>query len=995
MRSFDNVDGADALDLLLSGQARAADADGLLRALASHARNCETNVFQRRRLDPGLLIEKGASVPHVFVLIDGALTVAGGGAAETGAGLIATLHPPAIVGEIARLAGRATATVRVAPGGATVLAMSQEAFDRFLDGSRDAWQHYRHLVSERLIQQLLETRRVAPDLSRALLRLVSGSSGEAGSEQQAIVAKMAEDILLTDTDLFEWHHYAPGETIIDENEPLEHVSVLVRGRAIVRTRLQPDIVVGPGALLGETSALTGMRPTATVVAAEAAELLALSRAQFQARVLSDAEARARVRTLALERLRQLYQGARLDSPAEERLRVVRDQNTDALIRRRGIRLTAGDGLFRVLNPTAVPIQFTDADRGELGAIGQKYQLLGAAERLLKCGLGPDAIMEMAARVRSVSASGAAAHEHEHAIAARAVHDFLESVDRVRAATFGGATAALPDRPARESLTVVERIQRIRWLEDRLLEDPLIAPVEVPQHALDDHLRAVAGSDDPAQAIDRQFRSLMELGVRQGSERLFSELSTVMFERVEVAVHEFDDGVSRAALTPRTSDDHPALRQLRERLARGEQSAIGGAAYPLQRFTKAALDAVAAGEINVVVYNGDAAGAERYVRDRYGKDPTTGAVWPGWTTAIQGLDGSGPRTLLSVKAPGTATRQHLIIAGHGASRQLHNAGAILLYEDEAGRRVPPNHLRLASGGLDYVERCRGDILRAVEDQERHHDRSIVLGSPVVRAGALPIQLVLLQNPQEWVRAFGDAVTLSAAPEALFRFYAGFARIEGALVRLLVPKVGGDGLYGDTAGSFVTAAYTAGLDLLLPHVLFNGTAGGFAGTAGTAPFRACRGLGAIRPGGLIVPLETIEQVGDGAGPRRLRTLFDPAQVPEAQPGAGPGIHFSSHHAAVVAPAIETYTFIDEELVARGKASVDVEGGAIWSAIEALDRPAMTFTPVYTHSDDPRGSRREPDDSLAAMGPWFEGVELDTKKYEVLGALIRRSLASAATR
>jgi hypothetical protein len=102
----------------------------------------------------------------------------------------------------------------------------------------------------------------------------------------------------------------------------------------------------------------------------------------------------------------------------------------------------------------------------------------------------------------------------------------------------------------------------------------------------------------------------------------------------------------------------------------------------------------------------------------------------------------------------------------------------------------------------------------------------------------------------------------------------------------------------------------------------------------------------------------------------------------------VHFTSHHAAVAAPALETYTFIEEQLVNAGKASVDVEGGAIWRAVEELGRPDATFTPVYTHSDDPRSSRQSPADSLASMGPWFEGVEIDRARYALLRALVRRS-------
>ena len=92
------------------------------------------------------------------------------------------------------------------------------------------------------------------------------------------------------------------------------------------------------------------------------------------------------------------------------------------------------------------------------------------------------------------------------------------------------------------------------------------------------------------------------------------------------------------------------------------------------------------------------------------------------------------------------------------------------------------------------------------------------------------------------------------------------------------------------------------------------------------------------------------------------------------------------AVPAPALETYELIDE-LVARGHASVDVEGGAVLQAVHALraGRPEITFTPVYTHSDDPRASRHDPFDSLAMMGPLFEGSTFDPDLYDLVYTLL----------
>jgi hypothetical protein len=91
------------------------------------------------------------------------------------------------------------------------------------------------------------------------------------------------------------------------------------------------------------------------------------------------------------------------------------------------------------------------------------------------------------------------------------------------------------------------------------------------------------------------------------------------------------------------------------------------------------------------------------------------------------------------------------------------------------------------------------------------------------------------------------------------------------------------------------------------------------------------------------------------------------------------------AVRAPSIETYPLI-HELVAADFASVDVEGGAITRSVEELRAGGrnVTFTPVYTHSDDPRNSEHDRFDSLAMMGPLFEGSRFDEPLFDVLLAL-----------
>ena len=206
--------------------------------------------------------------------------------------------------------------------------------------------------------------------------------------------------------------------------------------------------------------------------------------------------------------------------------------------------------------------------------------------------------------------------------------------------------------------------------------------------------------------------------------------------------------------------------------------------------------------------------------------------------------------------------------------------------------------------------------------------------------------------------------------------------------MIPKVGGRGLYGDTAGCFVTAMFTAGIENLSTDILFNGTAGGFSGTLGMGSFAAAgaRGLPDIKPGGCLMPVRSIEQYGDGA-PIELSTILDgDAQIDLEGELAGMGLNVTDDHIAVAAPAIETFDLI-RSFLDRGKASIDVEGGAIARAVADLRAIGLdlTFSPCYTHSDDPLGAEHDPDESLARMGPFFEGARLNEEMWAVLHALL----------
>ena len=241
---------------------------------------------------------------------------------------------------------------------------------------------------------------------------------------------------------------------------------------------------------------------------------------------------------------------------------------------------------------------------------------------------------------------------------------------------------------------------------------------------------------------------MQLGLTRGSPRVLSLLATIRFEGLEAQI--VDSVQAGRPLSP----DHSNLQSLKEarlRLERGEQSAIGGSDYATQRFPVHLLDAVVRGDVPVVVFDGTRESAIEYVRHRLGSHQT-GALAQCMTTEVQGLDGSGGRTLVTFRDG----RQVLVLSGLGISRQLHNAGSILVYRDEQGRRVPEANLDLvlATEGRDYVAEMRSDLRRELASDEP----------------GIATQLLILQNPGEFVDSQpGAEITMRFASDAVFGFH----------------------------------------------------------------------------------------------------------------------------------------------------------------------------------------------------------------------------------
>ncbi len=699
------------------------------------------------------------------------------------------------------------------------------------------------------------------------------------------------------------------------------------------------------------------------------------------------------RALELQASRQRAD-ARLDPTARRTLRTARDENIDALMARSALEIVHGDGaVFRLLNPARpdAPDGYVVHLRGQAAhGIQQRYALLSAVGELLRTGTDRGQIIEMALQARKHAEAGPIGTGSQ--VAERALIEFLEQSQLRIGRALAEATnfEPVPGWDASELLRLANRLGRVRWLERELPDYLLRQPTTT--FAQDMRILLAAGPPDSIlEALDHRFEAVMTHAVKESVRAAgIGHIEAVKFEklpRVKSTVQPQDVAAQRL---PLDHENYKLLDELRTRLERGEVSAIGGSDYAANRYPREVLAQLARGEIHAIVYDGTKEAALEYLRATYGTD-AQGTRQGCRLMGLTGLDGSGPRLLVTQEDG----RRFLLVTGFGESRQLHNAGALLLFEED-GARAPAERIELAGDRTDLVAQLTHDVAGLFASEFEARAGQEVLGIKITDPAKIPTQLVILQNPGHLSTALRDNFTrFEPTTSTTVPMSIGYIKKGEQLGRLLLPKVGGNGLYGDTAGHFVTAFFKGAQGALDPNVVFSGTAGGFADTADTSDFKALgvRGLGLVRPGGLILPLGSVEQYGDPK-PISLVRLFgpDPAAWPEPVRDAVALARASltDNHVAVKAPAIETFTLMNE-LVGRGFASVDVEGGAISRAVEALrkENPSITFTPVYVHSDDPRTSADDPFDSLAMMGPFFEGTRFDPALYGVLVELLHPSL------
>ena len=547
---------------------------------------------------------------------------------------------PSLVGELSALTGGRTADLDAGRAGATLVAVGGSTFRQIGEDPIFA-REYSRFANRRLLGD--ERRSVTHGEAglRALLEALRLSQEGDRAEMLRLLVERLE--LSGRAELGRRTFDRRDECVISEGEELDEVFVIVSGTARIPLPSGETATAGPGSPLGEIAALSKVPQATSSVYVDGAPLEVVS---VPREVFATTVGHA-VRRLAIERLNRTYERS-LPPGAQENLRTIRDQNTDALMLRSALdTVHSNSGIFGVLNP------MNEAWRDEsrhVGTIAQKYRLIDAVDRLLKAGMERDEVEERARKM---------AEEHHGHTSALLVEFVDWAIGHVRA--WEEAASGLYDpNVAAESMDPVEftrfirRFERLRWLERLMFDDGAVRDdqrlASGATSILDDLGAVLDPNKTPAghfELLDAHFECLMRLGLTHGSPKLLNQLETIRFDALEAQILESVD-IGRP-LAPEHPNHH-ALKEARARLEGGELSAIGGADYATQRFPGHLLDSVVDGEIPVVVFDGTRQSAIEYVRHRFA--PTrTGVVGQCLTTEVQGLDGSGGRTLVTFKDGG--------------------------------------------------------------------------------------------------------------------------------------------------------------------------------------------------------------------------------------------------------------------------------------------------------------------------------------------------------
>jgi hypothetical protein len=717
--------------------------------------------------------------------------------------------------------------------------------------------------------------------------------------------------------------------------------------------------------------------------------------------------------LSLSRIHEVFPRDRMPEVSRQQIRFARDQSLLAQTTRQGIDfVNRRGGLFEQLNPETISIHHHDTIGGrdrKIGPTEQIWQLVEAVSPVLNH-LDESVIENYAEVARQMANRLRNGNDSDRVEVA--MKWFRIEINGEKNRLFDHKMPQLSTllqeegfvQSSDEYSTVASRILQARALRYAVRkaqeEESGIATVEPLKRDLlngqwdaalcDCYNGARDGRGAGMKALLEQIDETIETIFQDGRELELSRVVEVAVEKFQLSL-DIEPDLSEAL--PADHSMHKELSDLQERLSNGDISAVGGSAYPRQRFPRVTLNQLAYDQIPVSVFDGNYDKGLADLRTAYGRHPVDPSLLQMATAVkLEGIYGQFDKSWMFFRDGASA----LLISHTGEGRQLSNASALKLFETRNGTTIPLENIRLARDVVPIGERVKIAVDQMLEAENEKTRGEMILGETILRPESIPTQVHLLQHPEMFHNILGSEGNFeltSITDPTLQRVYMGYWRKpDGEITRLILPTVGSRGLYGDTAGSFVEAVMDSDkLDRVLRHCFFHATAGGFSGTENLEAFQqlGLRGLpDDMHSGALIMPHGSIS---DSQGEYNFKNLLqyaaesgDETVAAEArrisEKLAALRLYHTDKHYCVGAPALETAGLI-EEIIASGHASIDVESGPVIRALHNIQLKSgkpVTFTPIYLYSDDPRHGIEDVTKSLAFGAPLSEGSRPKTGLY-----------------
>ena len=684
-------------------------------------------------------------------------------------------------------------------------------------------------------------------------------------------------------------------------------------------------------------------------------------------------------------IKDAYPQVRFPDVTRESIRRVRDENMRHVVFKGCIEVVnKQDGIFDIINPNRRGFVQDQSSPRVISPEEQAFQLVEAVSPVF-IHVGESKIKELALTSRKTADEIDGLPEFEKvAVAFQNFNALLRRESANQIAQLLPAFSAELERHTKDDfqldwLDVTRRVLQIKWLEyltdqagksGDLLDRVLASKFGENQGEAGQALRSIK------EILDSRLEPLVELLMTQEPERV----ARLGFRRFDVTVRMGAESAFEDLELTREDREFMLMKELSERLARGDRSAVGGAEYVKRRIPKDLLDAAARGNTQVVFYDGPHRDAIEWARVKFGATKADPNVLRGCLEMeIAGTYGDFSRSWINFKNGESV----LVISQDGSP--IRNAAALLLYEDSVGRTTPFENIHMVRHRHSLDDRIQEDLNSILHAEEQRLATEPVFGQLLGSAKSLPTFLLILDSPEEFSELMGEHLESVTVPSrVLGKLRIGYWKTpEGEVRRVIMPTVGSRGLYGDSAGTFVKSFFSnSQIERPVKHIFFSASAGSFSGTQDNFEKNGLnlRGLPKnIGSGALVMPertvtyqeesfpLETIlaraEQIEDSRiFSERLADLR--ARLNFA------AVHTTDQHYSIEAPALETRDVI-KEVIKAGHATIDVEGGPIAKAIRELDL-GITCTSVFISTDDPRQALKDPSKSLAYGGVLLQGKQ-----------------------